>query len=350
MSLLHGVGDFFAMDIGTNALRLVQLTGDIKHGFALSKYAYVPVDPKVMQDNSELGKRKMRETILGAIRQAGITTKNIAIGLPAGRTFTAVIEVPNAPKKQLQNTIKYEVDKYIPMSVDEAEFDYTIIGASPNDPAKAEVLLSSTSKDYAESVMEMLESLGLNVIAQEPEPLAMARALIPVGSKEARMMIDLGEKSTDIVVVYEGVPRLVRSVPGGLSRLVKSVAQTLSVREDQARRFILKFGLSQDKLEGQVFRAMEQDLENFAQELSNSVRFFQSKYANVPVIGIVLSGFAGVIPFIAEYMEAKTGIQTVQGNPWQLVQVTPEQQQALMDVASEFSVAIGLAERENNGQ
>lgn len=347
---MHGVGDFFAMDIGTNALRLVQLTGDVQHGFALMKYAYVPVDPKTMQDNSAAGKRKMGETILGAVKQAGITTKNIAIGLPAGKTFTAIIEVPNAPRKQLENTIKYEVDKYIPMSVDEAEFDYTILGVSPNDPSKAEVLLSSTSKDYAESMMELIESLGLNVIAQEPEPLAMARALLPVGSKEARMMIDLGEKSTDIVVMYESVPRLVRSVPGGLSKLVKTVAQTLSVREDQARRFILKFGLSQDKLEGQVFRAMEQDLENFAQELTNSVRFFQTKYANVPVIGIVLSGFAGVIPFIAEYMEAKTGIQTVQGNPWQLVQVTPEQQQALMDVASEFSVAIGLAERNNDGE
>ncbi|MBQ3432868.1 type IV pilus assembly protein PilM [Candidatus Saccharibacteria bacterium] len=348
MSLLHGVGDFFALDIGTNALRLVQLTGDAKHGWALARYAYVPVDTKTIQDNSEAGRRRMGEVILGAVKQAGIKTKNVAIGLPAGKTFTAIIEVPNASPKQLKNTIKYEVDQYIPMSVDEAEFDYTILGVSPNDPSKAEVLLSSTAKDYAENTMEMIERLGLNVIAQEPEPIAMARALVPVGSKDARMMIDLGEKSTDIVVMYQGVPRLVRSVPGGLSILVKSVAQTLSVREDQARRFILKFGLAQDKLEGQVFKSMEGNLEMFASELSKSVRFFQSKYANVPVIGIVLSGFAGVIPFIAEYMEAKTGIQTVQGNPWQLVQVTPEQQQALMDVASEFSVAIGLAERSND--
>jgi len=89
-------------------------------------------------------------------------------------------------------------------------------------------------------------------------------------------------------------------------------------------------------------------LEIFAAELTKSVRFFQSKYSNVQVIGIVLSGFAGVIPFIAEYMEAKTGVQTVQGNPWQLVQVTPAQQQALINVASEFAVAIGLAERSND--
>ncbi len=59
------------------------------------------------------------------------------------------------------------------------------------------------------------------------------------------------------------------------------------------------------------------------------------------------SGFAGVIPFIAEYLEVKTNVPTTQGNPWQMVRVTQEQQQALISVASEFAVVIGLAERSN---
>ena len=347
MSLLHGVGEFFALDIGTSALRLVQLSGDAQHGFKLDKFAYVPLDPRTAQDTSEAGTRRMGEIVLGAMKQAGVKTKNVAIGLPAGKTFTAVIEVPNQTEKDLKKTIKYELDQYIPMAVEEAEVDYTVLGPSPNDPNKAEVLLSSSSMDYTEERMEALERIGLNVIAQEPEPIAMTRSLAPVGSQDARIIVDLGETFTDIVVVYRGAPRLVRSFSGGLSALVNTVSTTLNVREDQARRFILKFGLAQDKLDGQVFKALDNTLDTFSQELTKSVRFFQNKYVGAPVLGIVLSGFAGVIPFIAEYIEVKTNIQTIQGNPWQLVQVTPEQQQALMSVASEFAVAIGLAEREN---
>ena len=347
MSLLKGVGEFFALDIGTSALRLIQLAGDAEHGFKLTNYAFVPVDRKIVQDNSELGQRKMGEVILGAIKQAGIKTKNVAIGLPAGKTYTAVIEVPNQTEKELKRSIKYELDQYIPMAVDEAEVDYTVLGPSPNDPNKAEVLITSTPMDYAESSMELIEKVGLNVIAQEPEPIAMARSLAPVGSMDARIIVDLGEMSTDIVVVYKGAPRLVRSIPGGLVALVRTVATTLNVREDQARRFILKFGLAQDKLDGQVFKALDGNLDAFAQELTKSVRFFQNKYVGAPVLGIVLSGFAGMIPFIAEYIEVKTNVQTIQGNPWQLVQVTPEQQRALISVASEFAVAIGLEERSN---
>lgn len=349
MSLIHGVGDFFALDIGTTAIRLVQLSGNAQHGWSLQKFAYVPVERRILEDNSAIGQRRLGETILGAIQQAGITTKNIAVGMPASKTFTSIIKVENQPEKELMNTVKYQLDKYIPMPLDEATADYVSLGVSPNDPMQVEVLISSTAMDFAESRMELIESFGLNVIAQEPEPLAMARALVPPGAQDARMVIDLGERSTDLVMMYRGMPRLVRSIPGGFSLMIKTVTSALGVKEDQARQFILKFGLAQDKVEGQVFRALDSTLESYASELSKSIRFFQSEYMNTPVGGIILSGFAGMIPFIAEYIEAKTNVPTVQGNPWQLVRVTPEQQQMLQPVASEFAVAIGLAERSNNG-
>lgn len=347
MSLIHGVGDFFALDIGTTAIRLVQLAGDAQHGWTLQKFAYVPVDQKVLEDGSALGMRRLGETILGAIKQAGITTKNIAVGMPAAKTFTSIIKVDNQSEAELMNTVKYQLDKYIPMAIDEATVDFVSLGVCPNDPTKVEVLISSTSVDFAESRMEMIESFGLNVVAQEPESLAMARALMPVGAQDARLIIDLGERSTDLVMMYRGMPRLVRSIPGGFELMIKTVTSALNVRADQARQFILKFGLAQDKVEGQVFKALDSTLESYASELSKSIRFFKSEYMDAPVGGIILSGFAGMIPFIAEYIEAKTDVPTTQGNPWQLVRVTPEQQQVLQPVASEFAVAIGLAERSN---
>ena len=347
MSLLHGVGDFFALDIGTNSIRMIQLSGNAEKGWILDKFAYVPVDQKITKDDSETGKRKLGEIILGAREQAGIKTKNIAIGLPARKTYTAIIEVPNAPQRELTQTVKYEADQYVPMSVDEAKIDFAVLGISPNDAKKAEILLSSTDNAYAESVMESVEQLGLNVIAQEPEPIAMVRALAPVGVQDARMIIDLGETSTDLVVMYQGSPRLVRSILGGLLSFVRTVENSLKVRDDQARQFILKFGLAQDKLEGKVFEALKSTLEGFAMEMTKSVRFFQNRYVGAQVGGIVLSGFSGIIPFMAEYIAMQTGVATTQGNPWQYVKVTPAQQQMLLPVASEFAVAIGLAERSN---
>ncbi|MBR3204712.1 type IV pilus assembly protein PilM [Candidatus Saccharibacteria bacterium] len=348
MKLLRGVGDFFAIDVGTNSIRIVQLNGDARKGWSLYRYAYAPVDEKLIQDSSELGRKKFQDVLKSMIKEAQIRTKNVAIGLPADRTFTAVVEVDaQDDMKALQKTVQYSIEQYIPMPIDEAKADFRILGPSPNGTSKVDVLVSSTAVDYAERTLDLYEGVGLNVVAMEPEPLAMARALMPVGANDARMIVDLGERATDLVVVYRGAPRLVRSIPGGFNSLVKAVSSGLSVKDEQARQFILKFGLAQDKIEGQVFKALDSTLESFAGELSKSVLFFQGKYTSVKIGGIVLSGFAEIIPFIAEYIEAKTDVPTMQGNPWQMVRVSSEQQSKLMSVANEFAVAIGLAERSN---
>ncbi len=329
-------------------MRIVQLSGSSQRGWSLQKYAYVPIDPKLTQDSSDLGKKRLGEAIMGAVNQAGIKTKNIALGLPASKTFTSIVETETLPEKELQKSFKYEIDKYVPMAMSDAKADYVILGPSPNDPAKTEVLVSSVAKDYAESVMEMIEKTGLNIVAMEPEPLAMARSLTIPGSIDANLVVDFGQNSTDIVITYKGQPRLVRSVPGGFTVLIRAVATNLNVREDQARQFILKFGLDENQVEGQVFKVLNSHLDSFASELAKSVRFFQTKYLGGKVGGIILSGYSSMIPLFPEYIEAKTNVPAMKGNPWQLVRTTSAQQSALAPVASEFAVVIGLSERSND--
>ena len=329
-------------------MRIVQLSGNSQHGWTLQKFAYVPIEQKLVQDSSDLGKKRLGEAILGAVNQAGIKTKNIARGLPASKTFTSIVETETLPEKELRKTFKYEMDKYVPMAMSDAKADYVILGVSPNDPAKTEVLVSSVAKDFAESTMEMIEKTGLNIIAMEPEPLAMSRSLNTPGAIDATMVVDFGQNSADIVVMFKDQPRLVRSVPGGLTVLIKAVTNGLGIREDQAKQFILKFGLDQNQVEGQVMKILSTHLDAFASELGKSIRFFQTKYINGKVGGIVLSGYAGMIPLLPEFIESKLNIPTAQGNPWQFVRTTAEQQQALMSVASEFAVAIGLSERSND--
>ncbi len=348
MNLLHGVGDFFSLDIGTNSMRIVQLFGDEKHGWTLSKFAYVPITPQTSDTTTDLGRKRFGEAIMGAVNQSGIKTKNVAVGLPASKTFTSVVETDTLSEKELMKSFKYEIDKYVPMPLNEAKADYIILGPSPNDPAKTEILVSSVAKDYDETVMETIERAGLNIIAMEPEPLAMSRALAVPGAMDATMIVDFGEKSTDIVIVYKNKPRLVRSIPGGFHNFVQTLATGLNVKEDQSRQFILKFGLAEDQIEGQVFKVLGRSLETYALELTKSVRFFQTKYLNGKVGGIVLTGYASMIPLFSEYIEARTSIPTMNGNPWQAVRTTPEQQRVLAPVASEFAVAIGLSERSND--
>jgi len=347
MALLKGVGDFFALDIGTNAVRVVQLSPSGPNSWNLVHYGYAPVDLKTTSANSKESEHRLGEIILTAVGQSGIKTKNVAVGLPSQKTFTTVIDVPTMPEAELKSTIKYQIDQYIPMAIDEAKVDWVLLGQSAHNPQQQEVLLASTANSYAEERLEFIEGLGFNVIVAEPDPIAMIRALLPVGVQDARLIIDVGELSTNLVITYNDAPRLVRTIPTGIHSLVKAAVQNLNVQEDQARQFILKFGLAPDRLEGQVYHAVESVLDGFAAELTKSIKFFQTRYPNAPVGGILLSGYASAIPKFGEYVTAKTGVQSAQADPWQKVHISQGDQQQLASIATEFATAVGLAQRSN---
>jgi type IV pilus assembly protein PilM len=347
MSLLKSVGDFFALDIGTNAVRVVQLADSGQNSWTLLHYGYAPVDLRTTSANSKESERRLGEVIMTAVGQSGIKTKNVAIGLPSQKTFTTVIDVPNMPEAELRSTIKYQMDQYIPMAIDEAKVDWVSLGQSAHNPQQQEVLLASTANSYAEERLEFIENLGLNVIAAEPDPIAMIRSLLPTGIQDARLIIDVGEVATNLVVTFNDSPRLVRTIPTGLHSLVKAAVQNLNVQDDQARQFILKFGLAPDRLEGQVYHAVESVLEGFTAELTKSIKFFQTRYPNTPVGGILLSGYASAVPKFGEYVTAKTGVQSMQADPWQKVKLSQADQQQLAAISTEFATAVGLAMRSN---
>lgn len=347
MVLLKGLGDFFALDIGTTAVRVVQLSQSGSNSWNLQHYGYAPVDERITSSNSAEGLRRLGEVIMTAVGQSGIKAKNVAIGLPSSKTFTTIIDVPSVSDAELKSTIKYQIDQYIPMAINETKVDWALLGQSLHDPKQQEVLLASTANAYAEERLEFIESLGFNVIAAEPDPIAIVRSLLPVDIHDARLIIDVGERATDLAITFGDTPRLVRNIPIGLGSLIKVAVQNLNVQEDQARQFILKFGLAPDRLEGQVYRSIESTLDNFASELIKSIKFFQTRYPNTPVGGILLSGFSAVVPKFGEYITAKTGVPSSVANPWQRVHVAQADQQQLGSIASEFATAIGLAERKN---
>lgn len=344
MSLFSSVGDYFALDIGTTAVRAVQLSGG-NGSWTLERYGVAPVDIKVSNSDASGDQQKLAEIITTVIGQSGIATKNVILGVPSSKMFATVVDMPDMPPNELASTIKYQAEQYIPMSLDEAKIDWALLGKSVNDASKNEILLASVANSFVESRLDLVEGLGLNVIAIEPDSLALARSLLPQGVPDGRIIIEIGDFATDIVLTHGDAPRLVRSIPTGVQTLVKAAAQNLNIDPAQATQFIMKFGLQQDKLEGQVYRALESTVEQFASEATKSIKFFQTRYPSIPVSSMILSNYGVTIPRLSEYLAEKTGIHAELGNPWQRVRVSSQDQANLQSLSSQFAAAIGLAER-----
>ena len=340
------VGNFFALDIGTTAVRVVQLSHN-GNTWSLARYGYAPVSVQVATSDAPDDRRKLGDIIQTAVGQSGIHTRDVVIGLPSTKTFISVVDVPKMSDAELKSTLKYQIEQYIPTAVDESKVDYAVLGQSFHDQTKLEVLLASIPNNYNESRLELIESLGFNVIAAEPDSIAMTRSLLPDGVADARLLIDMGDVSSDIVITYADAPRLVRTIPFGMSSLVKAAANNLNVADTQAYQFIMKFGLSPDRLEGQVVKAVGSTLDNLVIELTKSVKFFETRYNSIPVSSALLSGYGASIPALDAYISKGINLTAAPGNPWQKVHVSSTDGQKLAPIANQFSVALGLAQKRN---
>jgi type IV pilus assembly protein PilM len=344
MSLLSGVSAFFGLDIGTTAVRLVELHGSGATK-TLVKYAYVPIDSKIVLSDSKSDEQKLAQIIKELISQAHLSTKNVAVGIPSQRVFTAVIDFDSLPADELAKAIHYQADSLIPTPPDKSKIDWAMIGNSPKDKTKVEVLLSSVENEFVEGRLDMLESIGLEVIAFEPDNLALTRALIAPEVTSTQMVLDIGSKSTDIVITSGGSPRLTRAIPTGAESIVRAAAQNLNVEDKQARQFVFKFGLSKDKLEGRIHDAIISTVEILTSEIDKSIKFFQARYVDNKVSRIIVTGGASALPEFPLYLANKFGVEVEIGNAWRNVAFAPERQNELLAVSNHFGVAVGLAER-----
>jgi type IV pilus assembly protein PilM len=344
MSILSGVSAFFGLDIGTTAVRLVELrgTGATK---TLVKYAYVPIDSKMVLSDSKSDEQKLAQVIKELISQSRLSTKNVAVGIPSQRVFTAVIDFERLSPTELAKAIHYQAESLIPTPPDKSKIDWAMIGDSPNDKTKVEVLLSSVENEFVEKRLDLLESIGLEVIAFEPDNLALTRALIAPDVTATQMVLDIGNKSTDLVVTSGGSPRLTRAIPTGAESIVRAAAQSLNVEDKQARQFVFKFGLSKDKLEGRIYDAIIGTVDLLTSEIDKSIKFFQTRYVDQKVTRIIVTGGASALPEFPLYLANKFGVEVEIGNAWRNVAFAPERQNELLAVSNHFGVAAGLAER-----
>lgn len=344
MSLLGGISSFFGLEIGTDAVRVVELRGNEEQK-TLSRYAFIPLDPKIARSDSKTDQQKVIQTVKSLIDQAKMTTENVAVNLPSSRVFTTVAEFDHLNPSEMAKALHFQADSLIPTPVAESKIDWSVIGESPSDKTKVEVLLSSVENDYIENRLDALESIGLNVIAFEPNNLALARALVPIGAALPHLVLDVGQSNTDLIIVAGEAPHLTRAIPIGTDTIIRAASQNLNVDDNQARQLVFKFGLSGQKLEGQVLAAIKQTVDNLVSEVGKSLKFFTTRYPSSKIDRLIVAGAAASIPEFPLYLANQFNLNTEIGNAWRNVSYAPERQNELLSISNQFAVAAGLAER-----
>jgi type IV pilus assembly protein PilM len=344
MGLFAKETEFFGLDIGSTAIRLIQLKRGGTHP-SLVAYGGVPVPGNLTSSDSKIDQDKIAELIKQVLRENHVTSNQVVLGLPSAKVFVTIISTPKLDQSQLAKAIRYQAEQYVPMALNQVKLDWSVVDESP-DGKMLEVLLVAAPNTVVERYVSILEAAGLEPVALEANAIAVARALVPPHTATAVAILDLGSLDSDISIVWNNTPRLIRSVAVGGLTLVRAVSQTLGLDEAQATQFTYKFGLTQSKLEGQVYKAIKPGLEDLVSEVEKSAKFFTGRYPNVKLEKLIVTGAAASLPELGPFLANSTGLPVEFGNAWLNVAYPEAVQDKLMGLSSEYAAAVGLAGRE----
>ena len=333
------------IDIGSKSVKIVELEKSAQ-GFSLLAsgivgYSGNPVD-KLVEDKEIAG---AAEIIKKLHKEAGVSSKDVNISIPESQVFTRTIKFPLLTDAEVASAIKWESEQYIPIPINEAIIQHTILERNETStPPGVLALLVAAPRVMVEKYTKVVIAAGLSPIAVETELIALSRSLAPID--KTVMILDFGANSTDIAIAKNSLLSFSRSVPIAGEAFTRAVAQTLGVNAVQAEEYKKTYGLNATQLEGKVKRALEPILRLAVDEIKKAIQYYQTEEKGEAPSAIIISGGTSGMPDIITMLTSLLGIEVLVASPFAKVGTDPETAKKLGPYAPLYSVAVGLAMRE----
>ncbi len=233
MPLKKSAGPVVGLDIGSSLIKACEI--DCRGGRAhLRGIAVMPTPPEAVVNNEITDPVALGKTIKLLFKQAGIKASQVVTSV-SGQTSLVVriIEVPKMTRAELQETMKWEIERHVPFAAEQTVMDFQPLVAPELVPEgqNIEVLLAVAQEALVNRQVETLQAAGLKALAIDIEPLAQSRALIDLSNGAAPAgtlaVIDIGATTTDVNIYRDGRIAFTRSIQLAGNNLTKAIADVL---------------------------------------------------------------------------------------------------------------------------
>jgi len=140
----------------------------------------------------------------------------VKVSVPEEKAYLFQTEVPDMGIKAVAQNIEFKLEENVPLSAADAVFYFILLPKTPGITTRT-AMVSVVPKSYIDKYSSLIESAGMKPIAFELAPRSLARAVVPRGSLNAKVLVHAMDRKTGIYVVSEGAVRFTSTVTGAAS-------------------------------------------------------------------------------------------------------------------------------------
>ena len=332
----------FGLDIGTSAVKAVQLR-EAPGGWTLTALGSVPLPPDAIADGVIKDPAVVVEAIKEAVAKAGITSREVAIGVAGRDVITKKVQLPEVPSKDLRGAVELEAEHHIPFPFEEVFLDYHVV--SRRDGV-LQLIVVAVKKSKVSEYVAVVENAGFNPVIVDVDTFALGNQFElnhPAEAGETTALVDIGAAVMKTNVIQRGESIFARDVPFGGSQFTQAIADRLKTTFEQAER--AKLGRPTDIATDAIVPALEAASRQLSLEVRRTFDYFSSMWDSEHIGRVVMSGGAARLSGLAEFLSSTWSIPVEIARPLERIDVDPALADQARAAGPALAVAVGLALR-----
>jgi type IV pilus assembly protein PilM len=338
------------LDIGSSAVKAVELKPAGK-GFRVGAFAIEPVPPDSIVDGAIIDGGAVADAIRRLFERKTFKTKEVAASLSGNAVIVKKISLPVMTEAELDESIQWEAEQYIPFDIQDVSLDYEILdpGTSPVANGAMDVLLVAAKKEKIADYTSVILQAGRTPLIVDVDAFALQNAYeanYGLEPQQVVVLLNAGASSINVNIVTGNQSVFTRDISIGGNAYTEALQRELNLTFEHAEQ--VKKGHS---IEGvapadvaPVLHAMS---ENVLLEIQKTFDFFKATAASDRIDRIVVSGGASRVDGFINALRERFGTPVEAFDPFRKVAFEP-QKFGVADpdnVLPPAAVAVGLALR-----
>lgn len=344
------------IDIGTSAVKIVQLKKNPSGMPELTNYGYKPLPPDAMTDGSVGDSQAVAEVIKEVLKEHKIKPSRIFASVSGQNVIMRFVKLPIMAPEELDQTVKIEAEQYVPYSIDEVSIAHSVLKQVDEEEeggGKYKILLVVAQKDLVNSYTEVIKQAAGKCEVVDVDTIAAINALENSFMQtadtqeggEVVAIIDSGARTTNISVLKSGILEFTRNIPIAGNNITESLRDTLKQEFEQAEAIKIQEGSIAEGASNEIAEVIQGTVDELASEIRRSFDYFKAQSREPMIHKIILSGGSANLGGFSTYLMNELGVDVNIGNPLEGIAVVVPDTEELYNNLQQFTVAIGLALR-----
>lgn len=314
-------GTFVGVDIGSSAVRAAEIIADGNRR-VLRRLAQVDLERGAVVDGEILNVAEVGRALVRLWDEGSFSTRKVIVGVSSQRVIVRPAEVAAMPEEDFRLALQFEAQELIPIPVEQAVLDFTILEPSIDTDAatgtsRMRILLAAAHRDMIRGHLEALKQANLEPIGIDVLPLALLRAVPeePAGDDGIDAVVSLGSDLTTVAIREGGSPRFTRTVGLGGSKLTNSIASDLSFQADEAEGLKRNMDAPVQVLQ-RVREVLQTGIRPIVNEVNSSLDYFLAQAECGRVDRVIVTGGASRTEGLIRALERSIDFPVIAAEPY----------------------------------